>query len=93
VKLLVDGRLGGENVKVLALNPHCDSDAEEYSHTLEGQVVLACAQRFEGHIALIGAGLMTRALKMGLEQESVERLLVFDTHGLRIMKDGPYPLE
>jgi molybdopterin/thiamine biosynthesis adenylyltransferase len=92
VKYLVDGRLGGTNVKVLALNPHNDADAEAYTATLEGQVILGCAQQFEGHIALIGAGMVVRAIKMCHEDESVERLVVFETRGLHILKDGPHPL-
>jgi hypothetical protein len=93
VKILVDGRLGGTNVKVLALNPHNRDDAKAYSATLEGQVVLGCAQQFEGHIALIGAGMVVRAMKMCHEDQSSERLMVFETRGLHLLKDGPHPLE
>lgn len=91
VRLLVDGRLGMEGVKVLALNPHKRKEVAEYLPTLEGAAGPPCAQRFETHYALIGAGLLVRAINKALTNGGVERVVLLDGHTFHIMKDGPHP--
>ena len=89
----IDGRLGGGGGRVFAFNPHREEDVAFYRQTLQGEAVLQCVVEFNMHYALMGAGLVVRALRMATSAEyhSVERMLILEGVPMRVIKDGPHP--
>ena len=75
VPLFIDGRIGGEAIKVLAKRPSDPDDIKEYERSLiktEGAPELPCTARAVIDVSLVIAGLIVRCVRGYLKEGTVK---------------------
>jgi molybdopterin/thiamine biosynthesis adenylyltransferase len=91
VPLLVDGRLGGENVVIYTVDPRRPDQCRQYEDSLHSDdeaVPAPCTRRSIIDVGFVVASLITRAVRRHLAGEPVERTLFWNHARLNAMHDG-----
>lgn len=90
VPLLLDGRMGGQNVLLYAVNPCDPDDIEYYESTLysdEEARPLPCTASAVIDVGFMIASLVTRAVRKHYAGEQVERMIYVDQDSFIIGKE------
>lgn len=86
--LLIDGRIGKEDIVIYAVNPGDPEDIEYYETTLysdEEAEELSCTERAIIDVMFIVAGQITRLVRRHLVGDPVERVVIFNQNNLEVL--------
>lgn len=87
VPLLVDARIGGQNIVVYSVDPRNPSDIELYESTLhsdEEAVIAPCSMRSVIDVGFACAALITRVVRRSIAKEPYEKVIFYNHDSLRI---------
>ena len=92
VPLLLDARMGGEVMILIAINPADIADIKRYEASLyssKDAVKLRCTQRAIIYTLLHIAGYIANTVKRFVMNEGYDKEMIFDTNTRMLMRDMP----
>ena len=96
VKVFIDSRMGGEVMKLYAVNPSVPADIELYEkhlHTDANSSPIRCTAQSIMYNVLVVAGLVTAQVKKVVKNEPYEREIIFDLSSMCMLKDSDNKVE
>jgi hypothetical protein len=92
VPLLLDARMGGEVMILIAINPADITDIKRYEASLyssKDAVKLRCTQQAIIYTLLHIAGYIANTVKRFVMNEGYDKEMIFDTNTRMLMRDMP----
>jgi molybdopterin-synthase adenylyltransferase len=79
VKFYIDGRMGGELIRIYALNPTNIEQIEKYEKSLyDDPVQVACTEKRIAYNTFINGGLIASLVKKYFNREPIPQQIIFD---------------
>lgn len=89
VQLLIDGRIGGETIRIYTLNPLDAEQVDKYVETLvpdSEAAELPCTERAVVDVGFFIGALITRAVRRYLKEAEITFEVIFDVRNLMLLK-------